>query len=123
MQLLLSRLDLCPCQLNSLVTILVGVNLKFCKFLGICYLCCTEPIDEDADQPSANEDIVAQLVSMGFNQIHCQKAAIKTSNVGVEEAMNWLLSHMDDPGFYCCFSLCKTNIFSQSYCCFPLLTF
>ncbi|KAL1368713.1 hypothetical protein AAHE18_02G142100 [Arachis hypogaea] len=56
-----------------------------------------EPIDEDSNQPSANEDIVAQLVSMGFNQLHCQKAAINTSNAGVEEAMNWLLSHMDDP--------------------------
>ncbi|GKB93536.1 ubiquitin carboxyl-terminal hydrolase 14 isoform X3 [Tanacetum coccineum] len=44
-----------------------------------------------------NDDIVAQLSSMGFNQLHCQKAAINTSNAGVEEAMNWLLSHMDDP--------------------------
>ncbi|GJT33089.1 ubiquitin carboxyl-terminal hydrolase 14 isoform X1 [Tanacetum coccineum] len=44
-----------------------------------------------------NDDIVAQLASMGFNQLHCQKAAINTSNAGVEEAMNWLLSHMDDP--------------------------
>ncbi|KAF8024003.1 hypothetical protein BT93_F1260 [Corymbia citriodora subsp. variegata] len=44
----------------------------------------------------ANEDIVAQLVSMGFNYLHCQKAAIRTSNAGVEEAMNWLLTHMDD---------------------------
>uniref|UniRef100_A0A5B7C534 Ubiquitin carboxyl-terminal hydrolase n=1 Tax=Davidia involucrata TaxID=16924 RepID=A0A5B7C534_DAVIN len=46
---------------------------------------------------SANEDIVSQLMSMGFNYLHCQKAAINTSNAGVEEAMNWLLSHMDDP--------------------------
>ncbi|KAK3040286.1 hypothetical protein RJ639_028201 [Escallonia herrerae] len=45
----------------------------------------------------ADEDIVCQLVSMGFNYLHCQKAAINTSNAGVEEAMNWLLSHMDDP--------------------------
>lgn len=45
-----------------------------------------------------NEDIVSQLVAMGFNYLHCQKAAINTSNAGVEEAMNWLLSHMDDPG-------------------------
>lgn len=51
----------------------------------------------EASQPSANEDIVSQLASMGFNYLHCQKAAINTSNVGVEEAMNWLLSHMDDP--------------------------
>ncbi|KAJ9153652.1 hypothetical protein P3X46_027071 [Hevea brasiliensis] len=45
----------------------------------------------------ANEDIVSQLVSMGFNHLHCEKAAINTLNNGVEEAMNWLLSHMDDP--------------------------
>ncbi|KAG8053224.1 hypothetical protein GUJ93_ZPchr0001g29930 [Zizania palustris] len=47
--------------------------------------------------PVASEDIVSQLASMGFNYLHCQKAAISTSNTGVEEAMNWLLSHMDDP--------------------------
>ncbi|KAJ7981674.1 Ubiquitin carboxyl-terminal hydrolase [Quillaja saponaria] len=52
--------------------------------------------DVESNKPIANEDIVSQLVSMGFNQLHCQKAAINTSNVGVEEAMNWLLSHMDD---------------------------
>ncbi|KAK4778485.1 hypothetical protein SAY86_006013 [Trapa natans] len=44
----------------------------------------------------ANEDIVAQLVSMGFNYLHCEKAAIRTSNLSVEVAMDWLLSHMDD---------------------------
>ena len=59
------------------------------------------PEDEfQSNKPSADEDIVAQLVSMGFNHLHCQKAAINTSNVGVEEAMNWLLSHMDDPGIF-----------------------
>ncbi|KAI4333751.1 hypothetical protein L6164_018520 [Bauhinia variegata] len=55
------------------------------------------PEKEESSIPSANEDIVAQLVSMGFNHLHCQKAAIYTSNAGIEEAMNWLLSHMDDP--------------------------
>ncbi|KAK6946790.1 Zinc finger, UBP-type [Dillenia turbinata] len=45
----------------------------------------------------ADDGIVAQLVSMGFSKLHCEKAAINTLNVGVEEAMNWLLSHMDDP--------------------------
>lgn len=42
---------------------------------------------------------------MGFNYLHCQKAAINTSNAGVEEAMNWLLSHMDDPGSYIHFTI------------------
>lgn len=57
------------------------------------------PEDEvESNKPVPNEDIVSQLVSMGFNQLHCEKAAIRTSNAGVEEAMNWLLSHMDDAG-------------------------
>ncbi|XP_058206103.1 ubiquitin carboxyl-terminal hydrolase 14-like isoform X1 [Rhododendron vialii] len=57
-----------------------------------------EPAAEDIAEPKllANDDIVSQLVSMGFNNLHCEKAAINTSNAGVEEAMNWLLSHMDD---------------------------
>ncbi|KAJ0440768.1 putative ubiquitinyl hydrolase 1 [Helianthus annuus] len=38
------------------------------------------------------------LALVGFNHLHCQKAAIDTSNVEVEEAINWLLSQMDDPG-------------------------
>ncbi|KAG5558758.1 hypothetical protein RHGRI_008647 [Rhododendron griersonianum] len=57
-----------------------------------------EPAAEDMAEPKllADDDIVSQLVSMGFNNLHCEKAAINTSNAGVEEAMNWLLSHMDD---------------------------
>ncbi|XP_057833693.2 ubiquitin carboxyl-terminal hydrolase 14 isoform X1 [Cryptomeria japonica] len=47
--------------------------------------------------PSPDEAIVTQLASMGFPRLHCEKAAINTSNTGVEEAMNWLLSHMEDP--------------------------
>lgn len=54
--------------------------------------------DREPNKPLPDEDIVSQLVSMGFNHFHCEKAAVRTSNTGVEEAMNWLLSHMDDPG-------------------------
>jgi ubiquitin carboxyl-terminal hydrolase 5/13 len=35
---------------------------------------------------------------MGFPRLRCEKAAIQTSNTGLEEAMTWLLAHMDDPG-------------------------
>ncbi|CAN1775164.1 Ubiquitin carboxyl-terminal hydrolase 14 [Linum perenne] len=62
-----------------------------------------EPVNErpeteaESNEVVANEDIVVQLMSMGFDHIRCQKAAINTSNAGIEEAMNWLLSHMDDP--------------------------
>lgn len=55
------------------------------------------PETTDEDMPLADESIVAQLTSMGFNHLHCQKAAINTSNTGVEEAMNWLFAHMEDP--------------------------
>ncbi|CAN1154302.1 Ubiquitin carboxyl-terminal hydrolase 14 [Linum perenne] len=53
--------------------------------------------EAESNEVVANEDIVVQLMSMGFDHIRCQKAAINTSNAGIEEAMNWLLSHMDDP--------------------------
>ncbi|XP_071730177.1 ubiquitin carboxyl-terminal hydrolase 14-like isoform X2 [Rutidosis leptorrhynchoides] len=53
--------------------------------------------EEESTKLMANEDIVSQLAVMGFYHLHCQKAAINTSNAGVEEAMNWILSHMDDP--------------------------
>ncbi|KAG6526703.1 hypothetical protein ZIOFF_016704 [Zingiber officinale] len=51
----------------------------------------------ESTQLVASEDIVSKLAAMGFNYLHCQKAAINTANAGVEEAMTWLLSHMDDP--------------------------
>ncbi|KAK6934343.1 Ubiquitinyl hydrolase, variant UBP zinc finger, partial [Dillenia turbinata] len=44
-----------------------------------------------------DDGIVAQLVSIGFSKLHREKVAINTLNAGVEEAMNWLLPHMDDP--------------------------
>ncbi|KAI3864979.1 hypothetical protein MKX03_026285, partial [Papaver bracteatum] len=53
--------------------------------------------EEVESSPSADDNIVSHLIAMGLNNIHCKKAAINTSNAGVEEAMNWLLSHMDDP--------------------------
>ncbi|XP_042425819.1 protein FAR1-RELATED SEQUENCE 6-like [Zingiber officinale] len=51
----------------------------------------------ESTQLVASEDIVSKLAAIGFNYLHCQKAAINTANAGVEEAMTWLLSHMDDP--------------------------
>ena len=70
-------------------------------FLGIYILLCCVAAGDEQEQKMlmATEGIVSQLVSMRFNYPHCQKAAIKSSNAGVEEAMNWLISHMDDPGF------------------------
>lgn len=40
--------------------------------------------------------IVNALVDMGFPQVRCEKAALATSNSGVEGAMDWLMQHMED---------------------------
>lgn len=83
----------------------------------------TVPEDEvESNKLKANEEIVAQLVSMGFNHLHCEKAAIYTSNAGIEEAMNWLLAHMDDAGtlrrfFKIDFPLMGSN-YELTYVCF-----
>lgn len=60
------------------------------RFLGVYSLYCVAAGGEEEPKTRlANEGIVSQLLSMGFNYLHCRKAAaIKTSNDGVEEAMN-----------------------------------
>ncbi|KAL2833215.1 hypothetical protein BDW59DRAFT_138286 [Aspergillus cavernicola] len=44
-----------------------------------------------------NADLLGQLVGMGFPEVRCEKALYCTGNSDLEAAMNWLLSHMDDP--------------------------
>ena len=41
---------------------------------------------------------MAQLEAMGFPTIRCKKALLATGNSDPEAAMEWLFSHMDDPG-------------------------
>eukprot|EP00897_Mesotaenium_endlicherianum_P009541 jgi/Mesen1/8615/ME000050S08022 len=59
------------------------------------------PEDDEERQAGASvradEAVVIQLADMGFPRARCEKAAVGTGNAGVEEAMNWLLAHMDDP--------------------------
>ncbi|KAJ9512241.1 hypothetical protein QJQ45_012796 [Haematococcus lacustris] len=47
--------------------------------------------------PAPNSEVVAALVSMGFGENGCKRAALASGNQGVEPAMEWLLSHMEDP--------------------------
>jgi ubiquitin carboxyl-terminal hydrolase 5/13 len=48
--------------------------------------------------PEFNEAAMAQLVSMGFPTIRCQRALLATGNNDPEAAMEWLFGHMEDPG-------------------------
>ena len=40
-----------------------------------------------------------QLLGMGFDVNGCKKAAFHTNNSGFEAAVNWIMSHMEDPDF------------------------
>ncbi|TYZ61068.1 hypothetical protein PybrP1_001533 [[Pythium] brassicae (nom. inval.)] len=54
---------------------------------------------ESAGAVTPDESLVAQLVSMGFSENGCKRAAIATGNANAEVAMEWIFSHMEDPDF------------------------
>jgi len=43
--------------------------------------------------------LVSQLVSMGFSENACRRAAIAVNNAGADQAMAWVFEHMEDPDF------------------------
>jgi ubiquitin carboxyl-terminal hydrolase 5/13 len=55
--------------------------------------------NEEPPQPKVtiDESVVTQLMEMGFHSNACRKAVIATGNSGAETAMNWIITHMDDP--------------------------
>ncbi|KAG0264601.1 hypothetical protein DFQ27_001122 [Actinomortierella ambigua] len=50
-----------------------------------------------ASAPQFNESAMNDLMMMGFPEIRCQKALLATGNRSADEAMEWLLQHLDDP--------------------------
>ncbi|KAM6320633.1 ubiquitin carboxyl-terminal hydrolase 5 isoform 5-T5 [Aegotheles albertisi] len=54
---------------------------------------------DEPKAPMLDESVIIQLVEMGFPMDACRKAVYYTGNSGVETAMNWVMSHMDDPDF------------------------
>ncbi|GMF14948.1 unnamed protein product [Phytophthora lilii] len=59
----------------------------------------THESSASAASDAADEVLVAQLVSMGFSENGCKRAAIATGNSNAEAAMEWIFSHMEDPDF------------------------
>lgn len=43
-----------------------------------------------------NEEAFTMLLSMGFPEVRCFKGLYNTGNSNAEDAMNWILAHMDD---------------------------
>ena len=71
-------------------SILILVILFFISLMFPISLCISEIEIDPA--------VVAQLASMGFAYEGCKKAVYHTKNSGVEQAMNWVMEHMGDPG-------------------------
>eukprot|EP00441_Pelagodinium_beii_P021646 CAMPEP_0197657508 /NCGR_PEP_ID=MMETSP1338-20131121/44673_1 /TAXON_ID=43686 ORGANISM="Pelagodinium beii, Strain RCC1491" /NCGR_SAMPLE_ID=MMETSP1338 /ASSEMBLY_ACC=CAM_ASM_000754 /LENGTH=474 /DNA_ID=CAMNT_0043233899 /DNA_START=43 /DNA_END=1467 /DNA_ORIENTATION=- len=42
------------------------------------------------------QDLVKQIVEMGFSEMRAEKALYKTDNAGLEHAVNWLAEHAED---------------------------
>mmetsp|Transcript_53563 Transcript_53563/g.156129 ORF Transcript_53563/g.156129 Transcript_53563/m.156129 type:complete len:486 (+) Transcript_53563:85-1542(+) len=43
-----------------------------------------------------NQDLVKQIMEMGFSELRAEKALYKTDNAGLEHAVNWLSDHAED---------------------------
>lgn len=50
----------------------------------------------DAGPAVVTKETVEQLVEMGFTELRAQKALVKTSNAGLEQAVGWLTDHLED---------------------------
>ncbi|XP_033836571.1 ubiquitin carboxyl-terminal hydrolase 5 [Periophthalmus magnuspinnatus] len=55
--------------------------------------------DVEVKAPVLDESTVSQLCEMGFPLEACRKAVYYTGNSGIDAAMNWVMTHMDDPDF------------------------
>uniref|UniRef100_A0A3Q3L641 Ubiquitin carboxyl-terminal hydrolase n=1 Tax=Mastacembelus armatus TaxID=205130 RepID=A0A3Q3L641_9TELE len=55
--------------------------------------------DVEVKAPVLDDSTVSQLCEMGFPPEACRKAVYYTGNTGIDAAMNWIMSHMDDPDF------------------------
>ncbi|XP_030385428.1 ubiquitin carboxyl-terminal hydrolase 5 [Scaptodrosophila lebanonensis] len=59
-----------------------------------------EPLPEPpAEQPKFDfdENVLSELLNMGYPQEACKRACFHTRNIGLEAASNWLMEHIADP--------------------------
>ena len=50
----------------------------------------------EAASPVPDANIVSQVAALGFSENAGKRAALATQNAGVEQAMNWVLTHVGD---------------------------
>ncbi|KAF4731794.1 Ubiquitin carboxyl-terminal hydrolase 13, partial [Perkinsus olseni] len=57
----------------------------------------TQPAAATVAAPEADEEILAMLMSMGFDKERSTRACLKVGNSSADAAASWLMEHMDDP--------------------------
>lgn len=86
-----------PKKLDTSITFPEELDLEAYRGTGL--------VDGEEPQPGAggaasvepDATIVAAVAAMGFSENAGKRAALATSNAGPEEAVNWVMGHMDDP--------------------------
>lgn len=71
-------------------------------------------LEQAPPQPQLDENIIAQLIDMGFPIEACKKAAFFTKNVSLEAATEWIMMHIADSDFGDAFVPPGTNASSKS---------
>ena len=86
-----------PKKLDVVLNVPDTLDLEYLKSSGI--KASEEELPSGQSEAAIEPDpsIVENLMNMGFGFEACRKGAYHTKNVGLEQAMEWILSHMDDP--------------------------
>jgi len=88
-------------KLDALVPVPEELNLESLRSTGILpgEVLLPEEAPGEAPAPAAiypDDEIVAQLLSMGFSENSCKRAAVGVQNSSYDAAANWLMEHLED---------------------------
>ncbi|KJH50464.1 aminoacyl-tRNA hydrolase [Dictyocaulus viviparus] len=59
----------------------------------------TDPQSQSQNSCSVNNNLYAQLIDLGFDDFTARLALIRTANIGVEEAVNWIIERSNPSDF------------------------
>lgn len=58
-----------------------------------------ELVGNPPPMPAMDDNVIAQLVDMGFPPDSCKRAIFFTKNTGLENATQWIMEHINDSDF------------------------
>lgn len=93
-----------------LYTVLLLLHANLFQYVDVCLswfsVAVTVASSENASKAAvrvekvkSDQQIVEQLLVMGFSLHACQRACLATGNSGAEAASNWMMEHMGDADF------------------------